>query len=48
MDRDDADPDGSPASVVYKVTSAGKTVMETLGPGTDHEMVSMYHMDGPA
>ena len=41
-------PDGSPARVVYKVTSAGKTVMETLGPGTEHEMVSMYHMDGPA
>ena len=41
-------PERSPASVVYRVTSAGKTVMETLGPGTDHEMVSMYHMDGPA
>jgi hypothetical protein len=41
-------PDGNPARVVYKVTSAGKAVMETLGPGTDHEMVSMYHMDGPA
>ena len=41
-------PDGSPARVVYKVTSAGKTVMETLGPGTEHEMVSMYHLDGPA
>jgi hypothetical protein len=40
--------DGSPVSVIYKVTSAGKTVMETLGPGSDHEMVSMYHMDGPA
>ena len=40
-------PGGSPVSVVYKVTSAGKTVMETLFPGTDHEMVSMYHMDGP-
>ena len=41
-------PDGSSATVVYKVTSAGKTVMETLFPGTDHEMVSMYHMDGSA
>ena len=41
-------PDGAPVSVIYRVTSAGKTVMETLGPGTDHEMVSMYHMDGPA
>ena len=41
-------PGGSPVSVIYRVTSAGKTVMETLFPGTDHEMVSMYHMDGPA
>ncbi len=41
-------PNGDPARVVYKVTSAGKTVMETLAPGTDYEMVSMYHMDGPA
>ena len=40
--------DGAPARIVYRVTSAGKTVMETLGPGTDHEMVSMYHRDGPA
>jgi hypothetical protein len=41
-------PNGDPARVVYKVTSAGKTVMETLAPGTGYEMVSMYHMDGPA
>ena len=41
-------PGGNPVSVVYRVTSAGKTVMETIGPGSDHEMVSMYHMDGPA
>jgi len=40
--------DGSPVSVIYKVTSAGKAIMETLGPGSQHEMVSMYHMDGPA
>ena len=40
--------DGSPVSVIYKVTSAGKAVMETLGPGSEYEMVSMYHMDGPA
>jgi len=41
-------PGGNQVSVVYRVTSAGKTVMETIGPGSDHEMVSMYHMDGPA
>ncbi len=39
-------PDGGPASIHYRVTSAGNTVMETLAPGSDHEMVSMYHMDG--
>lgn len=35
-----------PLSVVYKVTANGSVVMETLFPGTDHEMVSMYHVDG--
>ena len=34
--------------IVYKVTSGGSTVMETIDPGTDHEMVSMIHADGPA
>jgi len=33
-------------TVTYKVISAGSTVMETIMPGTDHEMVTMYHMDG--
>jgi len=39
-------PDGPPVSVSYAVTSAGSVVMERLAAGTDHEMVSMYHMDG--
>jgi hypothetical protein len=34
--------------VVYKVTSGGSAVMETVDPGTGHEMVSMIHADGPA
>src|SRR5262249_22737357 len=34
--------------IVYKVTSGGSAVMETIDPGTDHEMVSMIHADGPA
>src|ERR1700745_3519941 len=34
--------------IVYKITSGGSTVMETIDPGTDHEMVSMIHADGPA
>jgi hypothetical protein len=33
-------------TVVYKVTSGGSAVMETLFPGTDHEMVTMYHRNG--
>jgi hypothetical protein len=32
--------------VVYRVISGGTTVMETLMPGSKHEMVSMYHLDG--
>jgi hypothetical protein len=35
-----------PLKVVYRVTANGSAVMETLFPGTDHEMVSMYHLDG--
>ena len=31
---------------MYKVTAAGSAVMETFFPGSDHEMVSMYHVDG--
>ena len=29
--------------VVYRVTSAGSTVVETMFPGTPNEMVSVYH-----
>jgi hypothetical protein len=36
------------ATVTYKVTSAGNAVMETLFCFTDHEMVTMYHLDGDA
>ena len=35
-----------PASVTYKLSSNGSVVMETLMPGTAHEMISMYHLDG--
>ena len=38
--------DGPPAEVVYSVTAGGSTVTEKLFPGTDHEMVTMYHLDG--
>ena len=34
---------GEPAAAEYRVTSGGSAVMETLFPGTPHEMVSVYH-----
>jgi len=38
---------GNPGGeVVYEVVSGGNTVMERMFPGTDNEMISMYHMDG--
>lgn len=36
------------ARVVYKITSGGTAVVETLDPGGDHEMVSVIHPDGDA
>jgi hypothetical protein len=33
-------------TIVYKVTAGGKTVLETISPGTPHEMMTMYYMDG--
>jgi hypothetical protein len=44
------DDKGKPTDQVvstYKVTSAGSAVQETIFPGTDHEMVSVYYMNGP-
>src|SRR6516165_1621351 len=41
--------DGKPTDRVVssiRVTSAGSAVLETLFPGTDHEMVTLYHLDG--
>jgi len=35
-----------PATVTYRLASNGSVVMETLMPGTPHEMLSMYHLDG--
>jgi hypothetical protein len=35
-----------PVVVEYKVTSGGSAVVETLNPGGDHEMVSVYHDEG--
>ncbi len=32
--------------VNYKVTSAGSAVVETITPGSEHEMVTLIHKDG--
>lgn len=37
---------GHSSEVRYRVTAGGSVVMETSFPGTDHEMVTMYHLDG--
>lgn len=34
------------ATINYRVGSAGSIVIEELFPGTDHEMMTVYHMDG--
>ncbi len=36
------------APVVHEiqVSAAGTVVMETMNPGTEHEMINMYHLDG--
>jgi len=39
-------PDGPAGVVEYRVTAAGKTVMEILFPGSEYEMVSVYYLDG--
>jgi hypothetical protein len=33
------------AQIRYEVTSAGHAVVETIFPGAEHEMVSVYHLD---
>jgi len=38
--------DGPAASVRYELTANGTAVMERLFPGTSHEMLSVYHLDG--
>ena len=37
---------GKEIHVRYKVTAGGSAVVETLFPGTDHEMISVIHPDG--
>ncbi|MDA8016729.1 MAG: hypothetical protein MPN21_04700 [Thermoanaerobaculia bacterium] len=30
----------------FQVSANGTVVMETMNPGTEHEMINMYHLDG--
>ena len=34
------------SKVTFRVTAAGSALAETQFPGSDHEMMSVYHMDG--
>ena len=46
----EAGQDGKPTDKLvssFRVTAAGTAVEETIFPGTGHEMVTMYHLDGP-
>jgi hypothetical protein len=38
--------DGKPMATIFKVTSGGTAVQETLFAGSDHEMIDMYTVDG--
>lgn len=35
-----------PVTHEFRVSAAGSVVMEIMGPGTDHEMINMFHLDG--
>jgi len=39
-------PDGPPADVTYRLTAGGTAVMETLFGGTEHEMLTVYTLNG--
>jgi len=38
---------GNPTETMFRLTSGGSVLVETLHPGKPAEMVSMYFMDGP-
>ncbi|HWB08589.1 MAG TPA: hypothetical protein VG826_05170 [Pirellulales bacterium] len=45
----EADKEGKPTDKLvssFRVTAAGSAVEETIFPGSDHEMITMYHLDG--
>jgi hypothetical protein len=41
-------PDGPAVRVRWEKTAGGHVMRETMFPGTGHEMVTMYHLDGDA
>lgn len=41
------DLNGQPYTITYRLTGGGSALVETFFPGCDHEMVSIYHLDGP-
>ncbi len=38
--------EGAPGKVTYRIASGGSTIIETLMPANEPEMVSVYHRDG--
>ncbi|PWB73332.1 MAG: hypothetical protein C3F15_09910 [Holophagae bacterium] len=42
----DAVTPNGPGIIVYRVASAGSIVIEEMFPGTQHEMITVYHRDG--
>jgi hypothetical protein len=44
----EGDSSGQPVNVTYRLASNGSVVLEDLFPGTSHEMITMYHLDGDA
>jgi hypothetical protein len=38
--------EGKPVHISYSLTSAGSALMESIDPGTEHSMITMYHRDG--
>ena len=39
-------PDGPPGTMIYRVSSGGSSVQQTLFPGTDYEMITMFTLSG--
>jgi hypothetical protein len=44
--KEDSDHGKGGVTITYRLTGAGSALVETQFPGTDHEMVSIYHLDG--